>query len=265
VTDTTETEPASLEPRFIAALGIEVWIEGDRTRGRAELRPQLWAPGTRRPRLGLLATMVDMAGGILPSGALNPTVDLRIQLLAEPPSEGTVELYTNPVKLGRRLFVGEVFLHAGETPEPFGRATVTFLNQLVPDMQGFPKRPLPPMPQASFDELIGIRLSGTDTAEVDLHEGVKNGPAGTIQGGAQATIAEITAEHVLAPLGRFAAVDIDIRYVGAVRVGPAVARAEVWPGVGPGGERVVRVLIVDGGADGRVVSLVVVTCRPLPN
>lgn len=251
------------EPRFIAALGIEVWVEDGRTRGRATIRPAMWAPGTRRTRTGLLATMVDMVGGILPTGALTPTVDLRIQLLGEVPSEGVVELYAEPTKLGRRMFVGEVMLHAGATPDPFARATVTFLNQIVPGMSGFPPRELPPMPATSFDELMGVRVVGPDTVEVDLHDGVRNGPAGTIQGGAQATVAEICAEHVLSPLGRFAVVDIDIRYVGAVKVGPAVARAEVLAGVAPSGERVVRVRIVDGGADGRVVSLVLLTCRPV--
>ena len=104
---------SSMVEHFIGALGLDMWEEDGLTHGRADVRPAMWAPGTRWPRIGVLATMVDMVAGMLPTGPVNPTVDLRISLLAPPPSDGAVELVCRPAKVGRRLYVGETLLRAG--------------------------------------------------------------------------------------------------------------------------------------------------------
>ena len=83
---------------FISALGIELWPEDGITHGRAELKPEMWAPGTHMPRIGVLATMVDVVAGSLPTGPVNPTVDLRVSLLSPPPSEGVVLMRCQPLK-----------------------------------------------------------------------------------------------------------------------------------------------------------------------
>ena len=112
----TATEAADLQwsEHFIHALGLELWDEDGFTHGRALLRPEMWAPGTEVPRLGVLATMVDIVVGMLPTGPVNPTVDLRLTLLSLPPSLGDIQLVCRPVKLGSRLIVGECLLYVDD-------------------------------------------------------------------------------------------------------------------------------------------------------
>ncbi len=250
---------------FIGYLGLEMWHEDGTTRGRVAIRPEMWATGSRRPRLGLLFTLADVVGGTPSTGALVPTVDLRVQLLTPAPSEGDILLEARPLKVGRRLWTGEVLFRTPGTEGVFGRCEYSFLNQRIVDVAGTePARErmrsrVPPLPVASFDELFQMRLRDDGAVEMDAHEAVRNGVAGTIQGGAQATMAEVAAEHALANRGRYVVCDLHLRYLSALKTGPAVAGAEILPGdpVRP----VVRVSIVDG-ADGRLVSTAVAVCRP---
>ncbi|MET0628085.1 MAG: PaaI family thioesterase [Acidimicrobiia bacterium] len=260
----TDTDAADAEwsASFVGALGLELWVEDAMTHGRALLRPEMWAPGTDVPRLGVLATMVDIVVGTQPDGPLNPTVDLRITLLERPPSEGEVFLVCRPVKHGRRLFVGEALLHTGDPDRPFARSRCSFMNNLMPGIGSmFGPKDDPPAPIPSFDELLQARILGPGVVEMDAHPRVSNGPGGTIQGGAQALLAEIAAEHALEPLGRYAAVDLEIRYLNRVRTQSAVATAEILPGDLSGVQ--VRVPVRETGDDGRIVSLVSTTCRAL--
>jgi acyl-coenzyme A thioesterase PaaI-like protein len=253
---------------FIGYLGLEMWHEDGATRGRVGIRPDMWATGSRRPRLGLLFTVADVVGGTPSTGALVPTVDLRLQLLTPAPSEGDILLEARPLKVGRRLWTGEVlFRTPGADAGVFGRCEYSFMNQRIFDVAGVepprehPRRPVPPLPAASFDELFQMRLLDDGSVEMDAHEAVRNGVAGTIQGGAQATMAEVAAEHVLAGSGRgrYVVCDLHLRYLSAVKTGPALAVPEVLPGdpMRP----VVQVSIVDK-ADGRLVSTAVAVCRP---
>jgi hypothetical protein len=95
--DAADAADADWSASFVGALGLELWVEDGMTHGRALLRPEMWAPGTDVPRLGVLATMVDIVVGTQPDGPLNPTVDLRITLLERPPSAGEVYLVCRPV------------------------------------------------------------------------------------------------------------------------------------------------------------------------
>lgn len=261
--DAAPVEPDADEEwsaHFVGALGIELWEDGGITHGRAPLRPEMWAPGTDVVRLGVLATMVDMVVGSPPTGAINPTVDLRVTMLSRPPAEGSVHLACVPAKVGRRLYVGETILHAGDPDRPFARSIATFMNQPIPGattMFGFRDRP--PLTARSFDEILNSRVRAPGVVEMDAHPKVSNGPGGTIQGGAQALLGEVAAEHALEPRGHFAAVDLDIRYLNRVRTDSVVAAATVLPGEL---EHVtVRVPITGVGDGGRIVSLVSVACR----
>lgn len=249
---------------FIGYLGLEVWHEDGGTRGRATIRPEMWATGSRRPRLGLLFAMADVVGGTPPSGALIPTVDLRLQLLTPAPSEGEILFEARPLKVGRRLWTGELLLRAPGSAGLFGRCEFSFMNQRMADVAGFEprldreQRGVTPLPAASFDELFQMRMLADGSIEMDPHEAVRNGAAGTIQGGAQAAMAEVVAERALAGRGPFAVADLHVRYLSALRTGPAVARATVLPG--DADRPVVQVSIVDR-ADGRLVSTAVAVCR----
>jgi acyl-coenzyme A thioesterase PaaI-like protein len=203
--------------------------------------------------------MVDLVAGFLPTGPVNPTVDLRVSLVARPPSAGTVHLVCRPAKLGRRLFVGETLVHTGDVDRPFARSTITFMNQQMSGTAGFRGPTAEAIGAPSFDELLRPRYPDACTAEMDAHPWVSNGPSGTIQGGAQALLAEIAAERAVTPR-ELAVVDLDIRFLNRVRSGPVSASAEV--SAGEVDDAFVRVAITDLGDDGRLVSLVSLISRP---
>ncbi len=244
---------------FVGALGLDLSFVDGLTHGRAELLPEMLAPGTDRPRIGVLATMVDMVAGFLPTGPVNPTVDLRISLVARPPATGTMYLVCRPAKLGRRLFVGETILHTGDIDRPFARSTVTFMNQPMSEGPGSGGPAAEAITVRSFDEMLRPRHVDAYTVEMDAHPWVSNGPSGTIQGGAQALLAEIAAERAVRPRA-LAVVDLDIRFLNRMRAGPVSATAEVSPGEVD--DAFVRVAITDLGDDQRLVSLVSLICRP---
>jgi acyl-coenzyme A thioesterase PaaI-like protein len=247
---------------FTASMGLELWHEGERTHGRVEVRPEFLAPGTGRVRVGVLATLVDTVGGTLPTGPINPTVDLRFRLLDEPPSSGAVHLVSHPVKAGKRLFLGEVFLHAGDPSRPFATSTITFINQPIPGFGrgGDHGHPVAyPLGTASYDDALAPRYPTATTVEIDAQPHVSNPIFGTFLGGAQVLLAEIAAEHALSGSGAYRAVDLDIRFVNRSGSETIVANAE--PAAGPFDEHAVRIAI-RRGTDARLVSLATVRCVP---
>jgi acyl-coenzyme A thioesterase PaaI-like protein len=249
-----ETNPLDLTEHFVGSLGLELWVEDGLTQGRTELHPGMLASASGTPRLGVLATLVDMVAGTPPSGALNPTVDLRIWLLSRPPSSGVIRLEARPAKFGRRLYVAETILHTGDADRPFARSTCTFMNEAIDMGLSFGPRGTPRAPVRPLEELLDARMLGDGTLEMDAHERVSNGPGGTVQGGAQALLAELAAERALADGGAATAVDLEIRFLNRVRGDRITARAEVDDGdLGIVG---VRVPVVDTGPDPRMVSLV---------
>jgi acyl-coenzyme A thioesterase PaaI-like protein len=250
-----------LTPSFVGGLGIRLWVEGDLAVGRAEIAPEYFKPGTDRVRLGVLATLVDMVAGSPAHAVINPTVDLRVTLLAPAPTSGAIELVTYPVKIGRQLFVGETLLHTGDPDDAFARSVCTFINKpLVSDRSGiFPSGQLG---HDSFDESLRIREPEPGVYEMDNHEIVRNGANGTVQGGAQALLAELTGERALDAMDlehEHHAVDLEIRYLNRVRTGPVRATGEVLAGGGDG--QWVRVATTEPAADGRIVSLTTLQYR----
>jgi acyl-coenzyme A thioesterase PaaI-like protein len=242
---------------FIPYLGMDLWHEGSSTFGRATITPQMLVAGAERLRLGLLFTMADVVAGSPSSGILTPTIDLRLQLLRTAPCRGQVLLEARPAKIGRRLWTGEVLCYG---PDLFARSEYSFMNNHFSDTPTLPEtRNGKPLPAPSFDELFQMRVLQDGVIEMDAHDAVRNGMAGTIQGGAQATMAEVAAETALAARGVHAVRDLSVRYLNALKQGPAVARAEVL--LGDDENPVVRVLITDEGAGGRIVSMAVAVCR----
>lgn len=257
----TETNDAGIgDDHFIYKLAMEVTFDGRSSTGTAPVRPEFFAPGTHRIRTALLATMVDVVAGHAPGGAVGPTVDLRVQVYSPPPSNGHVRLVCHPLRVGSRLIVGETMLHAGDDPVPFAGALTTFINKLVGI--DFPERArqTPPMEVASFDDFLGATILDSTSLELAPVLRLGNGLLGTVQGGVQALLAELAAEHALGAGERLAASDLDIRYLDRLRVGPLVAMAEEMASAD--GRRRARVTLTDGG-DGHLVSHVSLTLGPL--
>jgi acyl-coenzyme A thioesterase PaaI-like protein len=261
----TETEAefeAEIEtPGFVNGLGIALWTEGDLALARAEVQPEFFAPGTERVRMGVLATLVDMVAGSPAHAIINPTVDLRVTLLAPAPTRGNIELVTYPIKSGRLLFVGETLLHTGDLTRPFARSVCTFMNKPL-DSERTGIFPLGQLGAPHYDASLQVREPEPGVYEMDNHEIVRNGANGTVQGGAQALLAELTGERALEQLdGEFAAIDLEIRYLNRVKEGPVRAQAELVPSSldGPW----VRVATTEPPAGNRIVSLTTLQYRDL--
>jgi acyl-coenzyme A thioesterase PaaI-like protein len=258
----TAAAEEQLPPSYVGALGIDLSLDGDLAVGRVEILPSMLKPGTDRVRVGVLATLVDMVAGSPAHGVINPTVDLRVSVLSRPPSGGIVHLVCRPIKIGRRLFVGETILHTGDVERPFARSMCTFVNQLLPEASQTREHvPVGPLGAESYDESLLLRETASGEFEMDAHEAVRNGIAGTIQGGVQALLAELAGERALADRGDHEIVDLEIRYLNRVRTGPVVATGEVLPGALDG--VCVRVPIHEPGPDARIVSLASLLCRPV--
>jgi acyl-coenzyme A thioesterase PaaI-like protein len=207
----------------------------------------------------VLATMVDVVGGMPPSGTMNPTVDLRVQLLSEPPSSGGLHLVCRPLKTGKRLYWAEVPIHAEGATEPFALGTVTFMSQVMSSTPRFSGRK-GPGPDGSFDELVGARHLPGGASELRNHPAISNGFAGTVQGGAQVAFAEVAVEWALAERGEHRVTDVLIRYLNRL-VGDTLHAA---PHLHDAREAVVaRVPLTDPANGGGVVSSVQAVARPV--
>ena len=96
----------------------------------------------------------------------------------------------------------------------------------------------------SFEALVGARVVDAATLEVTPKPELSNGRVGTVQGGVQAFLAELAAEHVAGP--GCEAIDLDIRFLSRVKRGPLRARAA---SVGRLGDLAsIRVELSDAGA-----------------
>jgi len=249
-------------PGFVNGLGISLWTEGDLALARAEVQPEFFAPGTDRVRMGVLATLVDMVAGSPAHSIINPTVDLRVSLLAPAPTSGAIELVTYPVKSGRLLFIGETLLHTGDVARPFARSVCTFMNKPL-DSERTGIFPVGLLGAEHYDASLQLREPEPGVFEMDNHDIVRNGANGTVQGGAQALLAELAGERALelSEASDHEAVDLEIRYLNRVKEGPVVARAEVVPGGFDG--LWVRVATTEPPVGNRIVSLTTLQYRGL--
>ena len=71
--------------------------------GSVPVRSELFAPGTQTVRTGLLATMVDLIAGHAPNGPVGPTIDLRVSVVAPPPTTGRIHLVCRPLRVAARV------------------------------------------------------------------------------------------------------------------------------------------------------------------
>jgi acyl-coenzyme A thioesterase PaaI-like protein len=235
--------------------------DGRASTAHIPVREAFFAAGTRRVRTAVLATVVDVVAGHAPEGPVGPTVDLRLQIDSDPPTDGRVHLVSRPLRVGTRFVVGQTELRGDGGGPPFARATTTFLNNRIGDGLASWAGTVPPMPEACFDELVRYTVVDDRTLEwhpdprVMIHEGT------VVQGGAQALFAELAAQHALAGGRPMVAADLDVRYLGRLRDGPLVAL--VQPVARQDGRLAARVVLTnrDGERDG-IVAFADVTLAP---
>lgn len=239
---------------FISRLGFTFDELGDRRVGTVALVPELCAPGTDRPRAGVLATLADLVAGHPPERPTAATSDLSLHVWRVPSSR-LVQLEARTLKAGRRLIVTESTFTTADDPEPFACSLATFVA--MPEDAPPRPHPLPkvntPRLDADLAERIGAQVLAPGVVELHRSPFITNGLEGTIQGGLIALVAELAAESYVADA---IVRDLDVRYLNAVRVGPALTTTTL---VGRNADDVTLRISIDEPE--RPVAHALVVCR----
>jgi acyl-coenzyme A thioesterase PaaI-like protein len=226
--------------------------------GDATLTDAVRLPGSSLPRPSVLATIGDCVAGV-PAGymtgpdRLSVTLDIAVHLVA-PACGDHLEVRGEIVKEGRTTIVGEVhYLDAG-TQAVVAYSYLTFMVSPRPQDRAFPRlrgmRLETPMPVPLADYL-DVRLVAPGVAEIERTPFVRQA-ADSLQGGVVAVLGELAAESLT---GR-PVLDLDVRYLSAVRVGPGRATAREL------GDGFVRVEVRDVGREDRLTALVAARMAP---
>ncbi|MFO7589772.1 MAG: hotdog domain-containing protein [Acidimicrobiia bacterium] len=245
---------------FTSELGLHVSLgdDPDTLAGRAEITPELCIPEAGVLRPSVLLTWADILTGSLANERTLPkicmTVDLGVRV-AGPIAAGTeITAVGRILKSGRTVsFTETTFSAAGAagrdeivaislgtfvaSPRPQDTATSAFAA--VTTRERATRRP-----PSAVAEMLGSRVIAPGVVEVPRSPRILNW-ADTVQGGAVAAAAE---EAVLALDGPSVPVELEVRYLGAVRVGPMRATARRF------GEWM-RVEVHDIGNDDRMAAV----------
>jgi acyl-coenzyme A thioesterase PaaI-like protein len=260
--DPAEPSDVTPDPRgrvgFIAEMGFHCAFDGDRMAGHsAPPADALLVPGTDVVRPSVLLTLADVLIGSLANEAALPritmTVDLNVRVLQPLTSATGFTGEARVLKSGRTTTFGEATFAPIGSDAPAVLSHGTFIASPRPQDVGFSlakglPRPASPGPmRAPLAERVGCRIVEPGMAEVDRRDDLLN-PADTLQGGLLALVAE-EAACSLSP--GVAPTQLDVRYLSAVRIGPARAHAVR---LGP----LVRAEVRDAGNDNRLAAVAVV-------
>jgi acyl-coenzyme A thioesterase PaaI-like protein len=259
-------------------------------RVRTRVTPQVLA-ADGGVRIGVLATLVDVAGGAVAARVLQPdwmaTADLSIALVG-PPVGPWVEARGSLLRRGRTTLVVEALVVAvdedgselvvdGRAPDPVAWASMTFA--VLPAKEADPTVRVPselPDRWAFTGQGLTVPvLEALPVTVLDAAAGRVSVPArpylhnsfGAVQGGVIALVAEAAgAEALGAAQGRgssdMVVTDLQIAYLALGRVGPIVSSARVLDR-GPDGRSGAVVELRDAGAHDRLTTVVNVTAAPV--
>lgn len=243
---------------FIAEMGFHCAFDNDVIVGRSDApAAALLVPGSDVVRPSVLLTLSDVLIGSLANESVLPritmTADLNVRALrplaADRPFTGEARV----LKSGRTTTFGEATFRSDGETEPAVLSHGTFIASPRPQDTGFSLRAGGPLARppgtmtVPFARRVGCRRVEPGLAEIARRDDLLN-PADTLQGGLVALVAEEAACSL-----RDGAVPtaLDVRYLSAIRVGPARATA-----VDLGAAT--RVEVRDAGADGRLAAIAVV-------
>jgi uncharacterized protein (TIGR00369 family) len=271
----------------------DLGMRGETTTGttgvvRTRATPQV-ASADGGVRAGVLATLVDVVGGMVAARALRPerlaTADLCLQVVG-PVTGAWVEARASVLRRGRTTMVLGVLVVAADEPtgerrpgepepDPVAWATITF-SVLPGEPTASPRQATEIRSQWEFGsngldvpvlEALGVTV--VDPAAGRLSVPVRSylhNSFQAVQGGVMAIIAEAAgAEAVGAALGGDASAvvvtDLQIAYLSLGRVGPIVSEARVLETGSAGGASAV-VELRDAGADDRLATVVNLVAVP---
>ena len=254
--DPEHRTPAADEIGFTSELGLAVDVEGDTLVGRAVVVSELCVPEAGLLRPSVLLSWADTLAGSLATERTLPrvcmTVDLNVRV-AQPLSVGAEVVGTGRVlKSGRTLTFTETVFAAPGADEPAAIVLGTFVasprpqdttDSFVSKVTSVRERRSEPPSQPVVD-VLGSRAVARGIVEADRHPRILNWVE-TVQGGAVALLAE---EAALSLHEGRVPTELEVRYLGTVRVGPMRATARQ---VGP----FTRVEVVDAGRDDRLAAI----------
>jgi acyl-coenzyme A thioesterase PaaI-like protein len=252
--------PGDLDRHIMRDLGFGVERVGGEMHGSAQVVDEMHVPGTTALRTSILAAWADVICGHVAIGLFEPsvpvTLDLDVHLSRPPVALDEVRMTAQVQKAGRSVSVLSFIIHDGG-PEPLGFGHATFMAAPNPSLR-MPTvvrdegllRPHPPRLEAPYAIRAGCERTGPGAATIPMRPDGLNA-AGTLNGGLLALVVEEAALST-APPGTVLS-SMTMRYTQPVRVGPAVARAEVHDG------GLADVTVRDAGRDDRIA--VVATTR----
>ncbi len=251
---TTRPEPPWKDGNFSQGFAYRYAVHDDDrlATGVVELQDALKAPSARRPRLSILAAIADAMMGITVCFNVTPdipsTVDLSISLLGETAAP-VLAMESEVLKVGRSISMGEMrFRETSEGPL-IARGFMSFAATRNPQAI-LPELHRQTVNTGSIDEsffdYVGLRVHADGAATIDLTSFVTNA-AFSLQGGIVTLLGEVAVEELS---GRDV-IDLDVRFLRAVSVGPARATATLI------GEDTYRAEVRDLGNSERVCAVVV--------
>jgi len=203
------------------------------------------------PRASVLATIADCIAGIpaclVTAPSLAVTLDIAVRMVAEHAGDH-LDVAGEIIKRGRSTVAAEVRFTDKRTSDLVATSYVTFMasprpQDLAPPLaRGMRTTGSMSIP---FPEFVGSRILSVGVVEVDLTPFVMQASE-SLQGGIVALIGELAAES----LTRSQVLDLDIRYLSAVRVGPGRATASLLRA------DLVRVEVRDIGSENRRAALI---------
>jgi len=253
--------PGDLERHIMRELGFGVAAAGDEMHGSAHVVPAMWAPGTSALRTSIVAAWADIVAGHIAIGLFDPgvpvTLDLDVHLHQPPVGHDEVRLVARVQKSGRSVSVLSIDI-TDAAEFPIGFAHATFMAAPNPSLR-MPTvvsdegllRPHPPTLAVPFAERAGCTRVADGVASIPLRPDGLNA-SGTLNGGLLALVVE---EAALSAAPGSSLSSLSMRYVQPVRVGPAVAEANVRAGLG-------NVVVRDAGRQDRLA--VIATTRTFP-
>jgi len=268
----SESEPPSYPPDVHIVRDLAPIIERDSEGSKILLPivPEILDEGGR-PRVGVIATAVDIIAGetaigeILPQWIATSNLSLHVTQL---PGEGTLRARPKVLRKGRTTLVIEVDLDHLETGRSGGLSTIGF--SILPSRNPNQARAHwaeNPVARSDFAlETSGFKKPILDSLGLEFDSedpGVARLPVGpyvintlgAMQGGVVAILIDAAADHYAQhEFGGPARVHgLEIHYLKLARVGPARAEARALGATGSG--LLVRVSLYDEGAANALLSV----------
>jgi acyl-coenzyme A thioesterase PaaI-like protein len=228
--------PGDVERHIMRDLGFGVTPADGEMHGSAHVVPEMWVPDTDALRTSILAAWADVVAGHVAIGLFTPgvpvTLDLDVHLYRPAVGLDEVRMAARTQKSGRSVSVISIDITGDGTPVGFAHAT--FMAAPNPSLR-MPTivrdegllRPHPARLEVPFAERAGCERVEPGLATIPMRPDGLNA-SGTLNGGLLALAVE---EAALSADGATLA-SLSMRYAQPVRVGPAVAHAEVRDGLG---------------------------------